>query len=672
MVQAGKAGQMQSQPVQAAPPTAAGTPRPARLREVHNVEEMRAAMNDSSVDHVMLMRPDGWNVTEETFPPHSVYIRNRSLLLEGSGPGFFHFDMNLVQDQVIILDGGNLTQRNIWADHCFHGKPPYSCFTKMGPGGWGLLHNFKVSDASCTNTQHSVSIATSLMFIRFGSFLGGTYDVEHLDTRTVLVKDTGWLRSPDVAAYLRVINTTFSCTGNITHPVPPETRLVILPVWQQYLLLVGGLALLFLTAGLFWCWHRRARESSLPEHRIAESRGFLLEEPLGSGHFGRVYRGRTKSLGQLVAIKVIDLLPSQRRQLVYACRECQLMSRVQHPSIVRVVTFYAAQVQARPQVVELTPGIEYVEIGFNVASIIDGSTAAAWASSQEARYQGSANGSGGSSVAPNAGGGSRGPPTNSGGSTASSSDGMEGVLSTQANCRPAGHLLNTIHVQLVMQYCDLGTLEQSVRAGMFRDAETGQVKLRHILATGLEIAEGLEYLHHSDRRMVHRDLSATNILLTTSAADDRGFRALLSDFGLTTSLSEEQTHKTSEVKGTLSYMSPELFLRDDVSPALDVYSLGIILHLMYSGADPYADQGPAVIILAKVLPEVDASAEHCSRLCQHVRASEHPEEARLPPLEGCPQAYQQLVWDCTHAERRSRPTAAQVVRRLRAQLAATT
>ena len=158
-----------------------------------------------------------------------------------------------------------------------------------------------------------------------------------------------------------------------------------------------------------------ARESSLPEHRIAESRGFLLEEPLGSGHFGRVYRGRTKSSGQvgpaqhrrahqgklprqlgaaaepaassssclaslrrlltlrraaarpavpaalllrpavqLVAIKVIDLLPSQRRQLVYACRECQLMSRVQHPSIVRVVTFYAAQVQARPQVVELT------------------------------------------------------------------------------------------------------------------------------------------------------------------------------------------------------------------------------------------------------------------------------------------------------------------------------
>jgi hypothetical protein len=30
---------------------------------------------------------------------------------------------------------------------------------------------------------------------------------------------------------------------------------------------------------------------------------------------------------------------------------------------------------------------------------------------------------------------------------------------------------------------------------------------------------------------VHRDLSAANVLLTTHSGDDRGFRALLSDFG---------------------------------------------------------------------------------------------------------------------------------------------
>jgi serine/threonine protein kinase len=31
--------------------------------------------------------------------------------------------------------------------------------------------------------------------------------------------------------------------------------------------------------------------------------------------------------------------------------------------------------------------------------------------------------------------------------------------------------------------------------------------------------------------MVHRDLSATNVLLDSSLADDRGFRVLLADFG---------------------------------------------------------------------------------------------------------------------------------------------
>ena len=51
------------------------------------------------------------------------------------------------------------------------------------------------------------------------------------------------------------------------------------------------------------------------------------------------------------------------------------------------------------------------------------------------------------------------------------------------------------------------------------------------MLTALEIARALEYLHHPDRRMVHRDLSAANVLLATAPSDERGFRALLSDFG---------------------------------------------------------------------------------------------------------------------------------------------
>lgn len=42
-----------------------------------------------------------------------------------------------------------------------------------------------------------------------------------------------------------------------------------------------------------------ARGSNLPEYKIAASRGFELEGALGSGHFGRVYKARSRSTGQV-------------------------------------------------------------------------------------------------------------------------------------------------------------------------------------------------------------------------------------------------------------------------------------------------------------------------------------------------------------------------------------
>lgn len=117
--------------------------------------------------------------------------------------------------------------------------------------------------------------------------------------------------------------------------------------------------------------------------------------------------------------------------------------------------------------------------------------------------------------------------------------------------------------------------------------------------------------------------------------------------------------------------------------------------MMVSGLDPYADQTPAMAILSKVggrlIQEVGAgwgSEGHaapcglrrccwraaCLMLCvparrTQVRAAERGDDSRLPSIPDCPEALQQLVWDCTHHSRRSRPSAAEVVRRLEALLA---
>lgn len=53
-----------------------------------------------------------------------------------------------------------------------------------------------------------------------------------------------------------------------------------------------------------------------------------------------------------------------------------------------------------------------------------------------------------------------------------------------------------------------------------------------------------------------------------------------------------------------------------------------------------------------------------------VKESHDPDALRLRAIPSCRPELQQLVWDCTNYDRRTRPTAAEVVRRLDAMLAA--
>lgn len=41
--------------------------------------------------------------------------------------------------------------------------------------------------------------------------------------------DTGWMPGLPVGSYFRFTNVTFSCTGNLTHPLPPGARMVCMP-----------------------------------------------------------------------------------------------------------------------------------------------------------------------------------------------------------------------------------------------------------------------------------------------------------------------------------------------------------------------------------------------------------------------------------------------------------
>jgi serine/threonine-protein kinase/endoribonuclease IRE1 len=108
-----------------------------------------------------------------------------------------------------------------------------------------------------------------------------------------------------------------------------------------------------------------------------------------------------------------------------------------------------------------------------------------------------------------------------------------------------------------------------------------------------EIMQGLEHLHAN--KLVHRDIKPANILISFKG------RALLSDFGLSKKLTDDQSSFHATVQsGTIGWRAPECILNDEVSKmasqgnenlvrgikitkALDIFAAGCVFYYVLSG-----------------------------------------------------------------------------------------
>jgi serine/threonine-protein kinase PpkA len=131
------------------------------------------------------------------------------------------------------------------------------------------------------------------------------------------------------------------------------------------------------------------------------------------------------------------------------------------------------------------------------------------------------------------------------------------------------------HAYIAMEYFERGDLRSELNQGM---------KQGRVLSVIGQVALALEAIHA--RGIIHRDLKPENIMLRPDGS------VALADFGVAKSmLAAENMALTQtrhgDVVGTPYYLSPEQVAGHAITPATDMYSLGVMLYEMLAGERPF-------------------------------------------------------------------------------------
>jgi serine/threonine protein kinase len=177
------------------------------------------------------------------------------------------------------------------------------------------------------------------------------------------------------------------------------------------------------------------------------------------------------------------------------------------------------------------------------------------------------------------------------------------------------------------------------QGGNLYDAVTGTARfsVREVVEVVAQLADALNYLH--GRGVLHRDVKPKNVLM--------GSRPTLCDFGIAARL--DATGHTGPVRATFQYQAPEVAATGLMSPASDVYSLGLVAIEMLDGA-----------LLSEGLDAANVEA----RVDRGIRAYSDAvlSPSRRPPA--APDALRTILARCVRADQEARPTAAELVRLL--------
>lgn len=104
------------------------------------------------------------------------------------------------------------------------------------------------------------------------------------------------------------------------------------------------------------------------------------------------------------------------------------------------------------------------------------------------------------------------------------------------------------------------------------------------------VAGAIKYLHGIG--IVHRDLKPENLVYSSQAANAP---IKITDFGLAKFRGEKEEKTMGTACGTPGYVAPEVLKNEPYGPAVDMWSVGVILYILLCGFPPFYHESTAAL-----------------------------------------------------------------------------
>ena len=135
---------------------------------------------------------------------------------------------------------------------------------------------------------------------------------------------------------------------------------------------------------------------------------------------------------------------------------------------------------------------------------------------------------------------------------------------------------------MVMEMVEGQTLEDRLKSG--------PIPVPEAMEYVTQVLSALSYAH--ERRVIHRDIKPANMMVT------EGGVVKLMDFGIAKAAGDRRLTQTGTTVGSLYYMSPEQIKGAELDARSDLYSLGVSLYEMVTGARPFRGESDFSIMSA--------------------------------------------------------------------------